>query len=284
MAKKVSKYFRIGVEGDTCDGRVIDANDINQMAETFDPRVYGCRINLEHIRSLSPDSSFRRYGDVVSLKAETIEDDSALNGKRALFAQINPTDELVQLNKSRQKVYTSMEISPNFANSGKAYLVGLAVTDDPNSLGTEILEFSVKAKNNPLAARKSHPDNLFSAAVEVLLEFEDVAEPGVTLLNRVKSVFSRKQATDDARFNDVHEAVNAVAEHVQGHSETIEARFTAIEKNLTDHVVELKQSIEKGKQGVTAIENKLSITENFSQTKRPESTGGNNQNDVLTDC
>ncbi|EOZ0527230.1 GPO family capsid scaffolding protein, partial [Yersinia enterocolitica] len=38
MAKKVSKYFRIGVEGDTCDGRVIDADDINQMAESFDPR------------------------------------------------------------------------------------------------------------------------------------------------------------------------------------------------------------------------------------------------------
>lgn len=27
MAKKVSKWFRIGVEGDTCDGRVIDADD-----------------------------------------------------------------------------------------------------------------------------------------------------------------------------------------------------------------------------------------------------------------
>ncbi|EMG7459980.1 GPO family capsid scaffolding protein, partial [Escherichia coli] len=25
MAKKVSKFFRIGVEGDTCDGRVISA-------------------------------------------------------------------------------------------------------------------------------------------------------------------------------------------------------------------------------------------------------------------
>ncbi|EPD2580487.1 GPO family capsid scaffolding protein, partial [Yersinia enterocolitica] len=80
------------------------------------------------------------------------------------------------------------------------------------------------------------------------------------------------------------EAVNAVAEHVQGHSETIETRFTAIEKQLNDQVAELKQSIEKGKQGVTAIETKLSITENFSQTKRPESTGGNNQKDVLTDC
>ena len=284
MAKKVSKYFRIGVEGDTCDGRVIDANDINQMAESFDPRVYGCRINLEHLKSYSPDSTFRRYGDVIGLKAETIDDDSALNGKRALFAQISPTDELVLMNKDRQKIYTSMEIRPNFANTGKAYLVGLAVTDDPASLGTEMLEFSAKAKHNPLAARKSHPDNFFSAAVEVQLEFEDVAEPGVTLLSMVKSVFSRKQATDDARFNDVHEAVNAVAVHVQEQGETIEARFTAIEKQLADQVTELKQSIEKGKQGVTAIENKLSITENFSQTKRPESTGGNNQNDVLTDC
>ncbi|OVZ79608.1 phage capsid protein, partial [Yersinia kristensenii] len=275
MAKKVSKYFRIGVEGDTCDGRVIDANDINQMADSFDPRVYGCRINLEHLKSYSPDSTFRRYGDVIGLKAETIDDDSALNGKRALFAQISPTDELVLMNKDRQKIYTSMEIRPNFANTGKAYLVGLAVTDDPASLGTEMLEFSAKAKHNPLAARKSHPDNFFSAAVEVQLEFEDVAEPGVTLLSMVKSVFSRKQATDDARFNDVHEAVNAVAVHVQEQGETIEARFTSIEKQFADQVVELKQSIEKGKQGVTAIENKLSITENFSQTKRPESTGGN---------
>ncbi len=58
MAKKVSKWFRIGVEGDTCDGRVISADDIQEMADTFDPRVYGCRINLEHIKSLIPDSPF----------------------------------------------------------------------------------------------------------------------------------------------------------------------------------------------------------------------------------
>ncbi|MFB4683093.1 GPO family capsid scaffolding protein, partial [Enterobacter hormaechei subsp. steigerwaltii] len=56
MAKKVSKWFRIGVEGDTCDGRVISGEDIQDMADTFDPRVYGCRINLEHLRSVIPDS------------------------------------------------------------------------------------------------------------------------------------------------------------------------------------------------------------------------------------
>lgn len=65
MAKKVSKFFRIGVEGDTCDGRVISAQDIQEMAETFDPRVYGCRINLEHLRGILPDGIFKRYGDVA---------------------------------------------------------------------------------------------------------------------------------------------------------------------------------------------------------------------------
>lgn len=145
MAKKVSKWFRIGVEGDTCDGRVISADDIQEMADTFDPRVYGCRINLEHIKSLIPDSPFKRYGDVTALKAEIISDDSALNGKKALFAKIAPLDELVSMVRAGQKVYTSMEIRPNFSNSGKCYLIGLAVTDDPASLGTEYLEFCSRA-------------------------------------------------------------------------------------------------------------------------------------------
>lgn len=44
--------------------------DIQDIADTFDPRVYGCRINLEHIKSLLPDSPFKRYGDVTEVKAE----------------------------------------------------------------------------------------------------------------------------------------------------------------------------------------------------------------------
>ncbi|MBP1039304.1 GPO family capsid scaffolding protein, partial [Serratia fonticola] len=84
---------------------------------------------------------FKRLGDVVELKAEKIADDSILNGKWALFAKLTPTDDLAAMVKAGQKVYTSMEIRPNFANTGKCYLVGLAVTDDPASLGTEYLEF-----------------------------------------------------------------------------------------------------------------------------------------------
>lgn len=156
MAKKVSKWFRIGVEGDTCDGRVISATDIQEMAETFDARVYGCRINLEHLKGILPEGPFSRYGDVVELKSEKIDDDSVLNGKLALFAKITPTDDLIAMNKKLQKVYTSMEIQPNFANSGKCYLVGLAVTDDPASLGTEYLNFAGGPNSTPLTASKPH--------------------------------------------------------------------------------------------------------------------------------
>ncbi|KDF44329.1 hypothetical protein AE41_00960, partial [Enterobacter hormaechei] len=230
MAKKVSKWFRIGVEGDTCDGRVISGDDIQDMADTFDPRVYGCRINLEHIRGLLPDSLFKRYGDVTALKAEVISDDSALNGKKALFAKIAPLDELVSMVRAGQKVYTSMEIRPNFSNSGKCYLIGLAVTDDPASLGTEYLEFCSRASQNPLAGKKDQPDDVFSVASLAELEFEDVPDTMLnSLTDKVRAIFGRKQASDDARFADVHEAVTTVTEQVQTNLNATDKRVTELE-------------------------------------------------------
>ncbi|WP_413742287.1 GPO family capsid scaffolding protein [Sodalis sp. RH15] len=285
MAKKVSKFFRIGVEGDTCDGRMINADDIQQMAETFDPRVYGCRINLEHLKGLLPDGVFRRYGDVLALKAEQIADDSVLNGKWALFAKISPTDDLLLLNQSRQKIYTSMEVQPNFANSGKAYLVGLAVTDDPASLGNEMLAFSASAQCNPLAGRKASPDNLFTAAVEVALEFEEVAEPGQSLFSRVKSLLTGRQATDDARLADMHKAVEAVAEHVQFNAIEQDSKLSALETILTERLDALEQSVVADHNRVTALTTKLTETDCHYQSRRPLATGGREAPDeVLTDC
>ena len=69
-----------------------------------------------------------------------------------------------------------MEVNTSFADTGSAYLVGLAITDDPASLGTEMLQFSASAEHNPLARRKLDKDNLFTAAVETLIEFVDVPE------------------------------------------------------------------------------------------------------------
>lgn len=284
MAKKVSKFFRIGVEGDTCDGRIISASDIQEMADTFDPRVYGCRINLEHIKSVFPDSPFKRYGDVVELKAEKIEDDSALNGKLALFAKISPSDDLVAMNKALQKVYTSMEIAPNFSNSGKCYLVGLAVTDDPASLGTEYLEFCRNAKHNPLNRFKANPENLISAATLAELEFEDQPETVFTALtDKVKAIFSRKQVSDDARMNDVHEAVTAVSEHVQTNLTAQDKRISDMETAFATFKQELTGKVEETSQAFSALKTTLDETESFSQPRRTKASGGGGD-ELLTDC
>ena len=284
MAKKVSKWFRIGVEGDTCDGRVISGNDIQEMADNFDPRVYGCRINLEHIKGLMPDSPFKRYGDVTEVKAEIISDDSALNGKKALFGKIAPLDELVSMVRAGQKVYTSMEIRPNFSNTGKCYLIGLAVTDDPASLGTEYLEFCSRAKTNPLSGRKERPEDLFSVATLAELEFEDQPDTLLTkLTDTVKGIFSRKQADDDARFNDVHKAVTVVTEQVQANHDATEQRLSAMELSLKTIKDDLTGQLEESQQKFTALETSLDKTESFAQRRREPSSGGNGDS-MLTNC
>ncbi|MDU1651072.1 MAG: GPO family capsid scaffolding protein [Leclercia adecarboxylata] len=284
MAKKVSKWFRIGVEGDTCDGRVISGEDIQDMADTFDPRVYGCRINLEHLRSVIPDSVLKRYGDVVEVKAEVISDDSALNGKKALFAKIAPLDELVSMVRAGQKVYTSMEIRPNFANTGKSYLVGLAVTDDPASLGTEYLEFCSRASQNPLAGKKDQPGDLFSVASLAELEFEDAPDSMLTsLTTTVKAIFSRKQASDDARFNDVHEAVTAVSEHVQTNLTETEKRLADMETAFSTLKREVTATAEENTQAFNDLKTSLDNTESLSQPRREKSKGGTGD-ELLTNC
>lgn len=278
MAKKISKWFRIGVEGDTCDGRDISAQDIQEMADGFDPRVYGCRINLEHIRSVVPDTPFCRYGDVIELKAEVIDDDSALNGKLALYGKIAPLDNLLAMLAKGQKVYTSMEIRPNFANTGKCHLIGLAVTDDPASLGTEYLQFCA-------AGKKEQPDDLFSVATLAELEFEDQPE---TLLSKVtdtvKSIFSRKQSSDDARFSDVREAVTTIAERVQTSDENAETRFSQIESELADVKKALAEQATTTTKQLSTIKTTLDKTESITQPRRKLSTGGDVVTTTLTDC
>ncbi|UNK73462.1 GPO family capsid scaffolding protein [Raoultella planticola] len=284
MAKKVSKWFRIGVEGDTCDGRVISATDIQEMAETFDPRVYGCRINLEHLKGILPEGPFSRYGDVVELKFEKIDDDSVLNGKLALFAKITPTEDLIAMNKKLQKVYTSMEIQPNFANSGKCYLVGLAVTDDPASLGTEYLEFCRGAKFNPLNRFKAAPGNLISVATLAELEFEDLPENVFTALSdKVKTIFSRKQASDDARFQDVHEAVTTVSEHVQENLTATEQRLATLENAFATLKQDVTTKTDQTSQAFSQLKTSLDKTESTTQPRRKLSTGGGGD-ELLTDC
>ncbi|MDI9855187.1 GPO family capsid scaffolding protein [Comamonas sp. 17RB] len=183
-----SKWFRVATEGATTDGRKIERHWIDQMAKNFSPAKYGARVWIEHMRGMLPESAFAAQGDVLGVQARTVED-----GKLALFAQIQPLESLVAMNKKGQKLYTSIEVDPEFAGTGEAYLIGLAVTDSPASLGTEMLQFAAQHPNaNPLAGRKTNPNTLFTAGVEFALELEpeQTASPDTGVLAAALAKFS----------------------------------------------------------------------------------------------
>lgn len=299
MAK--SKFFRVGTEGDTTDGRKIERSWIQDMAAHFNRDLYGARVWLEHLRGLYPDSTFRAYGDVVALEAREVED-----GKLALFAQIDPTEDLVAMNKARQKLYTSMEVDPNFARRGHAYLIGLAVTDTPASLGTEMLAFSAANPDaSPLKARKVSPDNIFTAATPTTIEFEDEMDPknpqnkpaatptpteDKTLLSRIKDLIGAKPEPEPApaapQFSaeDIGGSFTALAEaHAKQVADFAAARAedAATIKTLQDQVTALSAGLEEVSKAFDAFRAQLDA-EPAPGTKRPPATGAEGK--VVTDC
>lgn len=278
-AKKFrSNWFRVAVEGATSDKRTIKRSWLEQAAANFDPNTYGARIWLEHFRSLLPDSPFKAYGDVVALKTEEVE----IGGKKklALFAQIEPTTDLVAMNKAKQKLYTSAEIDESFADTGEAYLVGLAVTDSPASLGTEVLAFSMqKPEASPFKDRHYSDSSMFTEGVEIEgLSFEEVGDvkPGVgaKLLSSVKALLSGQKAKDDEQFAQVAEAVEAVAEHVKDLPE----KFASLESKQGEQDTQLTQF---GKD-LDELKQQLSRTPDPQQRQRPVVTGGDQVE--VTDC
>lgn len=265
MSKKFrSKLFRVAVEGATTDGREIQRSWIEDMAATYNRNTYGARLNCEHIKGLAPDSVFGSYGDVLSLEAKEV--DIAGEKKLALFAQIEPTEALIALNKKGQKIYTSIEVQPNFAKTGKAYLVGLAVTDSPASLGTEALEFS--AQKGTLANRKLHADNLFTAAEETELEFEEVDDTPskvAGLFKKVSELLGKGKQTDE-QFGELAETLEAIAKHSAEQAEALNAEKTARQR------LETQLSTLSG--DLASLKETLGKTHDHSQQQRPPVAGG----------
>ncbi|BAP43919.1 phage capsid scaffolding protein (GPO) serine peptidase [Pseudomonas sp. StFLB209] len=133
----VSPWKRVAVSGPTVDGREIFPQELIDLAETYNPSFYTASIWLEHERG------FGTFGTVYALRLA--EDTSDLQpGEVALEARLKPNDKLLQLNDLGEKLFTSIEIRPNFRKTGRNYLGGLAVTDEPASVGTQELYFTAR--------------------------------------------------------------------------------------------------------------------------------------------
>lgn len=123
-------WVAIATEGESIDGRLITAQWITDMAETYDPEFYCAQLWPEHIHYAE------NMGHVQALKSDTVD------GKMTLFAVLSPTRDLIYSNSRGQMKFCSIEPWENFAGTGKTYLFGLGVTDLPASTGTTMLKFS----------------------------------------------------------------------------------------------------------------------------------------------
>jgi hypothetical protein len=295
MAKK-SKWFRVAVEGATTDGRELTAQDLKDMAETYNRDTYGARVNLEHYRGLIAGTPFDMLGDVLALKTQ--DDDIQIGGKSqkrtALYAEIQPLDNLITMNKAGQKIFTSIEMQPDFAKTGKAGLVGLAVTDTPASLGTEILQFSSK---NPafFASRKQAQGNVFTEALETSIEFVDdqpsetgsALEAVTTFFRKLSGAFPEKSQTSERPTLDDPKPEGVDAPSGGGAGEAVkgeEFSMKDVAKNIADFTTNVSKTLEtltgqikKTNEDFAALKQQVEDQPDPSHRRRPPVSGDTGQ-------
>ena len=149
--KRVVKRFRVAREGQTVDGRSLSQQQIIDMSETYDPVEYTARINCEHMSGrwsgLNSNYDVGALGDIIKVdhQMETFKQNGVDVQLMCLYATLSVLPDLVEANKQGKKIFTSIEFYPKFADTDRAYLVGLAVTDQPASRGIEPLKFNRNA-------------------------------------------------------------------------------------------------------------------------------------------
>ncbi|OZI23034.1 hypothetical protein CAL26_06000 [Bordetella genomosp. 9] len=273
--QNIMKWFTVAKEGQTTDGRKILRAWLEQIAETFNRQTYGARVWLEHLRGTLPDSPFKAYGDVTAVRTQEGDD-----GKLILQAQIDPTPALIAMNKDRQKIYTSIEVDPNFAETGKAYLLGLGVTDTPASLGTDALAFCAQHPEevHPFKSRKQNPNTLFTSAIPVEFDFSgDQSDHDAGLLTKITEMFKAMTAkAQPEKFSELAQAFTAFA---QAYAQT--------QKDTADSVEALAAKVDSMGAGFVTAEQFQALTDKLDLTDRTPGTrapakGGDGV--VRTDC
>ena len=184
MADRVLRtdFKRIGRSGPTVDGRMINEKMIDEMAASYDKSLFTALIWPEHQR-------YANYGTVEALRAEDNDE-----GGRDLFAVLSPNSFYIGSNQYGQKLFTSMEVIPDFRKTGKAYLGGLGATDDPASAATSEVRFSKIADQGGV---------LLTQAVEATIKtFEDTVQ--LSLIDQLLEKFNIKPIEEEKSCHTLH--------------------------------------------------------------------------------
>lgn len=241
--ERTIKRFRVAREGQTVDGRTLSKDEIIEMAESYNPTEYTARINVEHMGSFGLDATnYPALGDVIAVDYEI--QNFVINGQNTelacLYATLSALPVLIEINRQGKKLFTSIEFYKKFADTDKAYLVGLAVTDTPASRGTEPLKFTQK-------------NSFLSDPVELIAMHTEKTEPAPAadgFIDKLKTVFHKKTLTesDQAVIIDSFSTLNQRLEH--------------LEEQQNSKIAELEQKLTAQSATLTALQTNLSATPN----------------------
>jgi hypothetical protein len=263
-------FICILTAGHTVDGREVAQETLTQIAETYNPETYNARINIDH------SSYSSKLGSVLAVKVE---------GKK-LLAQLKPNDLFLYLVQQGQYLHTSCEIAMDFAKTGKAYLTGLAVTDEPASLGTTELHLSKKQTGT----ERFNTDNGITPPKPTLLnkllnqKDDDMSEKAMLEMLSQMQQSNAKQT----------EALTSLASGMTSLTKTLSVKPIGQEKpadegkpngdesgaghsELTEKLTALTGVVEKQAETITGLTEKLSNMND--EPNRDEATGGDNDDD-----
>ncbi|CAL4868196.1 hypothetical protein MMA231_02471 [Asticcacaulis sp. MM231] len=277
MAKK-TKFVRIATSGNTIDGRKIDPTMLKQAAKNFNRETYPARINLEHFKGITGQPPFQSYGDIVTMKTEdvTLQVGGKDEKRVGLYAELEVSDDLIALNKNGQKLYTSIELYPNFAESNEAYIGGLAITDSPASLGTERLEFTARAK--AFGAFVSEPEE-FSLDLEPSAVATTEAESFMTgLKNFITGLAAPKIETPPAPVV----TPDTPPADMAAFAAVMQQGFSQLTGVLEAQTKATDAKIDKITSEFTAFKAEVEKTPVSKYTPRPVSSGGDGV--IMADC
>lgn len=208
----LTDWLVLAVAGATIDGREIEEKWLEEIAESYDRESYTANINVDHF------NWYGNYGQVHDVRLSKNKNDEVV-----LEGRLNPNHYLVQMNKDGQKLFLSVEITTNYRGTGKAYLTGLALTDQPASAGTSQLKFS--RKNN---------DFVYTSPRALLFKLPNGEETLTeeTLLSRFISLLNgsdKNQAQEFQTITAEQDEPEMSAEQLEKLSEQIKDITTSIE-------------------------------------------------------
>lgn len=265
MAKelKESGWLCIATEGRAVDGREMMREWLTSVAQNYNSDFYSAVIWNEHHNPEDRAYQFN-LGLVLELK---IEEEG---GKVKLYAKLAANKFLLALNDDNQKLFCSVEITPDFPDAGQFYLTGLAVTDQPALPGISQLEFSKKRGNTHTGlhefslSTEQQRTGLNTMTEEEIQELKEQLAAQAAKIEELEAALAEKNAE---KAEKIAEELTELASDASEQAETVAEEVSEVSK---EEFTALKQANVELTKKFNALEKKFSQALKFSTTPTPD--------------